>query len=169
MAYGPKSKSGQLFANAIDMGKNVLGNVTNGGGSMNVHPEMASILCDLKLPAAGGGAYLGTMDQHRGTLGAIKDAHKKGVFGGVQVGASAAFDYFSGMNMSSVQERAQIGAGMMGDVSKGQIEAGTASREAIAKKNPWNRGRIARAGVRTGILGAGIAAADFLNPFSWGD
>ena len=166
-AEGPSSGVGRFIAGVIDGSKNVFHNVSNGNTS-TAAAEGANILSDLGLPRAGKGAYFGTMEAHRATLGSIKGAHKRGgLFAGAQVGASAALDYFTGMKMPSVQARAAAGTGMFGEGARGGQMEGI--RQGINSVNPFDKGRFARMGARGGALAAGLGAASYLNPFSFGD
>jgi hypothetical protein len=92
-----------------------------------------------------------------------------------RVGGLAALDYFTGMDTSRVTGRANARMGPASSLAasmEGADEAGrTARRSALGAASESTNGlrmRGARAGVRMGALGAGMAALDFLNPFSPG-
>ena len=112
-----------------------------------------------------------------------------GGFDQARIGAGAALDYFTGMDTSRVAGRAEArmleaagGTGMGGlqvagtefdDAMKAADDTGRSARmkamlDSGDSAASGARMRGARAGVRMGALGAGIAALDFLNPFSFG-
>jgi len=129
--------------------------------------EAGHIMSDLGLPAAGKGAYFGTMEAHKATIGSARAA---GGLAGAGIAGSAALDYFTGMDMPDVQSRAFIGKKLgekgISDAAKADLKG---LRSDIGKMNPWNRGRVARAGARVGAAGLALSAVSYLNPFSFGD
>ncbi len=137
-------------------------------------------LAKASLPAIGGNQYL---QYNAGRLSESFNALRSSGLGGMdqaRIGGLAAFDYLTGMDTGRVMGR---GASRMARAAGGSEaaqtrhmglfdDAGRTARTSALTDAPagstGGRMRGARAGVRMGALGAGIAALDFLNPFSLG-
>ena len=137
-------------------------------------------LAKASLPAIGGNQYL---QYNAGRLSDSFNALRSSGLGGmdqVRIGGLAALDYFTGMDTGRVMGR---GASRMATAAGGSEAAQarhmgmfddmgrTARTSALIDPPAGSTGarmRGARAGVRMGALGAGMAALDFLNPFSFG-
>ena len=150
--------------------------------------KLTDQLAKHSMPAVGNNMYL--QASSASLSGGIDTLRSSGLggFDQARIGTGAALDYFTGMDTSRVSGRAQAriteaarGTGMGGlqvantefdDAMKAADDAGRSARKtALSAGNDAASGarmRGARAGVRMGALGAGIAALDFLNPFSFG-
>ena len=151
-------------------------------GSKYAHKKLNSALDHFDLPAAGkANQYLQTggvsqaVDMFNTMDGGLMGSRGK-------TGALAGFEYFTGRDTGSIVDRMGARAGAAAEVSnlpkdltgKGRGDAletiGKDVRGKLSEMKSAGTGsmRLARAGARTGLLGAGIAAADFLNPFGFG-
>ncbi len=151
-------------------------------GSKYAHKKLNSALDHFKLPAAGkANQYLQTggvskaVDMFRTMEGGLMGS--RGAIGGL-----AGLEYFTGRDTGSILDRMDARAGSAAEVSNIPKEVtgaarskeleriGLESRKGLAGMKGTGTGkmRLARAGARTGLLGLGIAAADFLNPFGFG-
>lgn len=150
--------------------------------------KLSDQLAKHSMPAVGNNMYF--QASTASLSGGIDTLRTSGLggFDQARIGAGAALDYFTGMDTSRVAGRAQAriaeagASNRMGglqvagtefdDAMKAADDAGRSARmkalDAGHDAATGARMRGARAGVRMGALGAGIAALDFLNPFSFG-
>jgi len=145
------------------------------------------VLGHFKLPSAGNNFYLQTQGVSR-AADAVQGMNT-GMLGKAQAGGMAALDYFSGMDTGRVNQRLQgrigrdaairgIGEGVTGaeraaqmgviDENFGRYMNSRSGLAGVGKQTATAGQRAMRVGARGGLLGVGIAAADFLNPFGFG-